>query len=177
MAVGGDPDAIRDKARELRGWALSVQDTRASALRRPAATLVLVGILVTLSACDSGRVDGVPEGAVSDVELFEQIGQLDQVVEQDLWYRVNFSDGDAYVGGITVENDADVACVLDEVHAILWMGRDTDIRVDVRLRDGDETLRKDDVGTAGWWTGPEDRYGPRPEPGTNPTPAPAPACG
>ena len=148
--------------------------------RTPTALMMLVvaPLLLPLTACDSSYIDGVPEGPVSDAELFAQISEIDQVIKHDVHYTINATDGDSYTGAITVEVGADPYCILDQATSILWMGRDTDLVVWVRY-DGDgpsERTAPREVGPARWWAELEERYGPRPEPGSDPTPAPAPAC-
>lgn len=153
---------------------------RASARRQtPTALLVLMvaTVLMPLTACDSSYVDGVPEGPVSDAELFAQISEIDRVIEHEVHYSINATDGDSYSGTIVVEDDADLFCVFDQAAAILWTGRDTDLSLWVKhVGDPDEIITKRDVGPPRWWAELEERYGPRPEPGSKPTPAPAPAC-
>lgn len=151
------------------------------AWRRTSTVLATALLLAAVAACDSSRVDGVPEGPVSDAELFAQIAEIDHVIDSDdVHYIVNFTDGDSYGGTIVVEDDADLFCVFDQVAAILWMGRETDLSLWVkRSGDSSEITTKRDVGPQNWWgeSALAERYGPRPEPGSDPTPAPAPACG
>lgn len=156
--------------------------TQSTTSRRALTVLVMAILLVGLTACDSSRIDGVPEGPVSDAELLTQIKALDHVVDATLEYHISVSNGDSYDAFVTIDSggEVDSFCMMDQVAAILWMGRKTAFRLAVKEEGTAQGVYDDqmDVGPEMWALEGSlaERYGPRPEPGSNPTPAPAPAC-
>ena len=156
-------------------------------LHRVLAGLTTAAVALTLASCNPDDFqDDAPEGPVSDADLLALIQQIDHVSQASLEYvPYTFENGDYYDAFVTVDDEvqseADAFCIMDQVYAILWMGRVTLIDVGVRTGpDQQDVLTQTDVGpNDGWWWFEVDlaeRYGPRPEPGSNPTPAPAPAC-
>ena len=151
-------------------------------LHRVLAGLTTAAVALTLASCNPDDFrDDAPEGPVSDADLLALIQQIDHVSQASLEYvPYTFENGDYYDAFVTISDDADPFCVIDQVHAILWMGRITTVKLGVTTGpDWQDAIDQDDIGPSGLWSnGPElaERYGPRPEPGSNPTPAPAPAC-
>lgn len=155
------------------------------ALQRALCGLVAAAATLTLTACNPDDwQDDAPEGPVSDAELLALIEEIDHVTEASLEYvPYTFENGDYYDTFVTVDDGADPFCIVDQIYAILWMGRVT--LVDVEVQTGpapSDFVDQGDVGPGNnelWHSrsGLTERYGPRPEPGSDPTPAPAPACG
>ncbi|MEP7765597.1 hypothetical protein [Sanguibacter sp. 25GB23B1] len=157
-------------------------------LHRVLAGLTAAAAAWTLASCNPDDLqDDAPEGPVNDADLLALIQEIDHVSQASVEYvPYTFENGDYYDAFVTVDDEvqseADAFCVMDQVYAILWMGRSTLIEVEV-LRGPDpqdEHFSQRDLGPDdGWWSEAAlaERYGPRPEPGSDPTPAPAPACG
>lgn len=153
-----------------------------TALRRVVGRLVAGAAVTALAACGSSEVpDGAPEGPVSDAELLAHIREIDHVSAASLTYQAPaYQTGPSYRALVAVDAEVDMACVTDQVYAILWMGRHTWAHVTVqRSSEPASTLVALPYHPARAWTESDlaERYGPRPEPGSHPTPAAAPACG
>lgn len=137
--------------------------------------------LVALTGCvfPGGSSDRPHEDVripVPDEVLFDAIATIPGVVDADVSYEDDFTDGSNYVGDIEVDADADPGCVLDRAYALLWQGRDASIGVSV-IQDDVYTHGRD-VGVEGnqFMGELEDRYGRRPKDGVFVEPETPPAC-
>lgn len=128
--------------------------------RRLIGALVPLTVVLALGACSAG-----PGGPVPDEVLFDQVAALPGVEDADLRWELNFGNTPGYMGTVTVDDDADAMCVLDQTLSILFQGRqDTSSRA-VEVVQDDLTLRAEDlVGDAPL----RERYGPPPA-GPQPT--------
>lgn len=157
------------------------------ALHRVITGLAVIAAGMTLASCTPDDLqEDAPEGPVSDADLLALVQEIDHVSEAHLEYvPYTFENGDYYDVFVTVDDEvqseADTFCVMDQVYAILWMGRVTLIEVEVMTGPDpqDEHFSQRDLGPSdGWWSEASlaERYGARPEVGSRPTPAPAPGC-
>jgi hypothetical protein len=118
-----------------------------------------------LSGCLRGTSDDasdtMPEGPVADDVLFEQLATLPGVAHvDDLRFQNAFGYAPQYVGLITVTEDADPLCVLDEALSVLHQGRTgADLGVLVRTPENQAYGLLSLVGRDG---SAEHRYGPQP---------------
>lgn len=124
-----------------------------------------VGTALLLTGCASGTShdtsDALREGAVADDVLFEQVAGLPGVAEvEDLRFQHDFGLPPQYAGRITVADDADPRCVLDEALAILHQGRQgVGLEVLVTTSEKQTYGLSSLVGRGG---SAEGRYGPQP---------------
>lgn len=143
--------------------------------------ITVTAVLAVLAGC-AWEEKTSPEGPVTDIELLAQIRDLDHVVDAKLEYNTTAINGDSYSAFVTVDAgvEVDSYCLMDQVAAILWMGRQTAMKIAVEKEGAAQGVYDDhtDVGPDMWVLEGSltKRYGPRPEPGSDPTPAPAPAC-
>ena len=83
-----------------------------------AAIAALALALGVLGGCSSN----VPEGPVSDEDLFTQIRALPGVTDDELEYSDIFGYGPMYLGKIYVDPRANGLCVYDQALGILYRG-------------------------------------------------------
>ena len=149
-------------------------------------TAVTVGILAAgLAGCafpdGSGGSRESERVPVPDEVLIEAIEDIPGVTEVDVSYEESFTNGRTYGGSVEVNDTADPVCVLDNVRAILWQGREAWVIVSV-VRDGVYTHRSalGDYGrpdeTQASHDEMEERYGRRPKDGVFVEPETPPAC-
>ena len=168
-----------------RGTHMAVSPTASSGARsrgfslRARGLVALVG-LATLTGCAfPDGSDGSREGErvpVPDAVLFDAVSELPGVAESGVQYEDTLPNGSRYSGHVEAEASADPLCVLDQVYALLWQGRDATVSVSV-VQDGVITTESD-LGVSGnqFMGELEDRYGRRPKDGVFVEPETPPAC-
>ena len=109
--------------------------------RAASALLALPVVLAALSGCTGSTAEPVGYDPVPDSELFAEVQRLPGVLEADVSYDDNFTNGPNYVAQLRAERRADVADFIDSATAVLWQGR-PDVRILVEVPADAEPLAR-----------------------------------
>lgn len=109
---------------------------------RAAATVLAAAAVGGLAGGCLPARDPEPEPEpVPDEVIFDAVSEIPGVIDHTLTYSTNFGYT-GYAGEVRVDDDADMACVLDTTLALLWQGRSY---LSVSVVQGDEFLTPADL--------------------------------